>query len=106
MYEPLTSQQVCDFTNAIPVRQLATQFVDALPEALFSPLPGGGYGIAPNYVQPLAEALQGFVADVIAQVLDAGSERDAVMENDALRVVLEVELAGWAYPLHTHTEAV
>jgi hypothetical protein len=51
--------------------------------------------IAPTQVDELAHALLDFVANVVASVIDAGSERDAVNENEELLLALTNELKGW-----------
>ena len=51
--------------------------------------------INPNQIAELAGHIQDFIANVISSILDAGSERDAVNENDDLRFELEKELSGW-----------
>lgn len=51
--------------------------------------------IAPNQVDELALALLDFIANVVASILDAGSERDAVNENSALLGLIANELRGW-----------
>lgn len=53
------------------------------------------YAINPDEVDDLAEALLDFVANVISQIIDAGSERDAVNENEELLEALTKEIRGW-----------
>lgn len=51
--------------------------------------------IDPNKIEVLALALQDFIANVIAAILDAGSERDAVNENNLLFDAISNELKDW-----------
>lgn len=46
-------------------------------------------------VEQLTDLLMRFVAEVVVAVVDAGSERDAVNENEDLRRELLKELYGW-----------
>lgn len=46
-------------------------------------------------VDELAGLILDFVANVVANIIDAGSERDAVNENEALLTALREELQGW-----------
>lgn len=46
-------------------------------------------------VETLAEELQFLIANVVATLIDAGSERDAVMENQELTDAITKELNGW-----------
>jgi hypothetical protein len=81
---------------------LAEALVDALPEGAQVPLslgPGAdGVAIGRAHVEFIAELLHEVVAYTVSTIIDAGSERDAVMENDTLRTALEQELYGWAVP--------
>jgi hypothetical protein len=56
----------------------------------------GLHVIDANRLDDLTNAIQGFVADVIAAILNAGSERDAVMESDQLNRAIHAELASWS----------
>lgn len=47
-------------------------------------------------VDKLTDALMEFVAEVVVGIIDAGSERDAVLENEALRKEIRKELYGWS----------
>lgn len=49
----------------------------------------------------LADALVDMIAHVVSAVIDAGSERDAVNESEALHIVIEEQLKSWT--LHPHT---
>ncbi len=53
------------------------------------------YGVHPERLNELAESLVDHIACVVAGVLDAGSERDAVNENDDLYRAIMAELEGW-----------
>jgi hypothetical protein len=55
----------------------------------------GVFGIRSDKVDDLAGNLHLFIAEVIAQILDAGSEREAVLENFDLQTELRKELQGW-----------
>lgn len=63
------------------------------------PLPDSSqFSIDPAKLDDLVDNLQLFIADVVAAILDAGSEREAVMENEELRAALTSELRGWTEP--------
>src|SRR5687767_8476291 len=47
-------------------------------------------------VTQLTDLLMRLVAEVVVQIIDAGSERDAVNENEELRGALRAELYGWS----------
>ena len=44
--------------------------------------------IDPKHAQAIADILQTVVAEVIACLIDAGSEREAVMEDEALNAMI------------------
>lgn len=71
---------------------------DANPDLhLNRELPDGvGYGINADAIPVLATELQSLIAEVIASLINAGSERDAVMENEALANAITEELKGWS----------
>jgi hypothetical protein len=46
-------------------------------------------------VDEVADLLLDFIANVVASIIDAGSERDAVNENETLLAELRKELRGW-----------
>lgn len=46
-------------------------------------------------VDTIANELMMLVADVVASLIDAGSEREAVLENEELRAAITKELNGW-----------
>jgi hypothetical protein len=54
--------------------------------------------INPDQINELTDAIQDFIANVISSILDAGSERDAVNENDDLHAAIWAELKGWVSP--------
>lgn len=55
----------------------------------------GIFAIRADGVDDLADALLDFVANVIVSILNAGSERDAVNENEELLTAITKELRGW-----------
>jgi hypothetical protein len=73
-------------------RDAADQVLKVLPDEIRDEL---GY-INPKYVDFLADVIQDFAAELISSVIDQGSERDAVNENETLRAVLRDEVRGWA----------
>jgi hypothetical protein len=81
-------------SNTRTTRDVAHDFVDLLPDKVFGPF----RGLAPDgndAVTILADELQAFIAEVVASVIDAGSERDAVMEDVDLNTALIAHLEGW-----------
>lgn len=46
-------------------------------------------------VDLLTDAIQSLIAEVVATLIDAGSERDAVLENEELRAAIAKELNSW-----------
>ena len=65
------------------------------PQAWFRQENDGFYSIATDKVDQLTEDLLDFIANVIAGILNAGSERDAVNENEELADAIRAELKGW-----------
>lgn len=53
--------------------------------------------IDPAKIDQLTDAIQDFIANVIASILDAGSERDAVNEAEELRTAIANELRSWVW---------
>lgn len=51
--------------------------------------------VNPLAVEALAETALDLVANMVATIIDAGSERDAVNENETLLSELRKEFAGW-----------
>jgi hypothetical protein len=43
----------------------------------------------------LTDEIQGFIAEIVATLIDAGSEREAVLENEELRTAITKELNSW-----------
>jgi len=78
--------------------RLAEEFLNAhRPDGWFrGQTPEGFYTIAEHEITDLADAIQDLVADIVASILDMGSERDAVLENEELNDALIAELRGWS----------
>lgn len=76
---------------------ITEQIIDELGgyEALSAPLPEVGRAIKTDQVDALTDTIMTLVADLVATLIDAGSEREAVEENDALRTAIRDEFAGW-----------
>lgn len=80
-------------------RRAGELLADAAPGSFTEAFEGSGQRyIKAKAVPPLAEALQAVVAEVVASLINAGSERDAVMENEELRAELANELWAWGGP--------
>lgn len=78
-------------------RALAHLFIQNLPqETLEHHMHDRGFDL--EAVEPIANELQDFIAEVISSLIDAGSERDAVNESEDLHTALTNELKGWADP--------
>lgn len=58
----------------------------------------GIYAIISDKVDELTDMTMTLIADLIATLIDAGSEREAVLENDTLRDAIAAELKGWSTP--------
>lgn len=57
-------------------------------------------------VEPLARGIQDLIANIISTLIDAGSERDAVNENEELFTTIRAELTGWtAHPDMTWSDS-
>jgi hypothetical protein len=54
-----------------------------------------GYAINEARVELIADTLQDFIANVIAGLVNAGSERDAVNESEDLHTAIVNELKEW-----------
>ena len=52
----------------------------------------------------VTEMIQEVIAEVVVTWIDAGSERDAVMENEKLRAAIREELLGWSNDPSVTTE--
>jgi hypothetical protein len=81
---------------------LAQQFIELLPEDLTdhivqsdSPNWGQGPTFDDEAVELIADRLQAFIASVIASLIDAGSEREAIMEDEKLSSALHNVLKEW-----------
>lgn len=68
-----------------------------------APMPDGKGGtieglwlIDMNKLDQLTELLQLMIANTVADIIGAGSERDAVMENETLYSAIFDELKGWS----------
>lgn len=46
-------------------------------------------------LEPLTDGIMLFIADIVATLINAGSEREAVLENDTLRDAIRAELKDW-----------
>jgi len=75
-------------------RELAYVYVEWLPDEAQVPMPVG-YAINPDLMEKIADGIQEFISEVVATLIDAGSEREAVMENEKLSAVILNELKGW-----------
>ena len=62
------------------------------------PLSGSDFGkqINKDALEPLTDGIMLFIADIVATLIDAGSEREVVLENDTLRDAISAELKDWA----------
>jgi hypothetical protein len=82
--------------NELDSRRAARILTDAMSEDVREPIPNaGGYFIRGEKLEVITETLQAVIAEVVATLIDAGSERDAVMENDELTLAIRNELYGW-----------
>lgn len=54
-----------------------------------------GEEVGMHGVELAADCIMWYSAELIASLLDAGSEREAVMESQELRSAIEEELGGW-----------
>src|SRR3974377_537941 len=89
-----------EIINQVQVRELAHMLCDRLPDEAQTELKDAegqviAYAINSDYVPVIAELLQEIVANTVSTLIDAGSERDAVMENEDLYGELVAELEGW-----------
>jgi hypothetical protein len=76
--------------------QLAEDFLNEhFPENWARRDYGSHYAISEDDAPHLAEMIQDLIANIVASILDAGSERDAVNENEELRAAIDSELDGW-----------
>lgn len=83
------------------IQDAAYRFIDALPQDVLdndvTPVleADGGPMLTPHGVEVVATHMQDFIANVIATLLNAGSERDAVNEDEALYTALMTCLEDW-----------
>jgi len=86
------------------ISALAAEFISSLDEQ--QPHDGTAWFRDPDYSGPcelldsnkvdiLAAGILDFIANVVANIIDAGSERDAVNENADLLEAIKAELKGW-----------
>lgn len=68
------------------VTQLFLETVDPKDELLTAKDDDGFTFIRNDMVDPLTDTIQILIADIIATLIDAGSEREAVMEDEELRL--------------------
>lgn len=61
-------------------------------------LDDGVYSVNPAAIDTIATAMLAIFADVIAGILDAGSERDAVNESEEMLNAFRTELTSWTKP--------
>jgi hypothetical protein len=54
--------------------------------------------INPAAIDYIADALMLLTAELVATLINAGSEREAVVENEELRNAIVAELTGWSTP--------
>jgi hypothetical protein len=86
-----------------PVEPLHEQFIQGLPQEILDhhilpsddPKWGQQRTFDDEAVEVIAVELQGFIAAVIASLIDAGSERDAINEDQALSAALANVLKEW-----------
>lgn len=77
-------------------------FIDSLPDELDPHIRSSSnpeWGQMPTFdpiaVEYLATEMQVFLASVVAELIDAGSERDAINEDEDLHQALVTLLKGW-----------
>lgn len=60
-------------------------------------LPGStAMGISQHDVEAITEGVMIAIAEALQVWIDAGSEREAVMENESLRAAIQAEVHGWS----------
>lgn len=83
------------------IDEVATSFLRYLDDRMTVPLrdpnfDGGAiYAINPDAELDLASGIQDLIANIISELLNAGSERDAVNEDDELYAAIRSQLRGW-----------
>jgi hypothetical protein len=86
-----------DFNTNSSAHHAANFILTALPDDIRVPYEEHN-AINPNHVEPLADLLQLVIAIVVASILDAGSERDVVIEDDNLHTAIINQLKEWTPP--------
>jgi len=70
------------------------------PQQYRAPMPGledsGLYLINQDLLNQLTDVVMLDIANLVADLIGAGSERDAVLENETLRSAIYDELKGWS----------
>lgn len=82
---------------------LSEQFIQSLPQEILDhhivssddPTWGQERTFSDKAVECIADELQYFIASVIASLIDAGSERDAITEDEQLATALRTTLKDW-----------
>lgn len=79
---------------------IVSQFLELLPEDLEDHIDHKGpyenrSTFSDEGAEIIATELQTFIASLIASLIDAGSERDAIMEDEQLHAALITTLKGW-----------
>lgn len=76
----------------------AIETVAPVPVAVPYPdMPDSGLRLINQHaVDHLTEHTMRFVAELVAALINAGSEREAVLENDQLRAAIRSELHAWS----------
>lgn len=105
---PTEAEEVLSMLNMAGAEDLASQLLSRLDRwetegdevlpRLTVEMPNGGAGrlIRSDKVDALSLVLLDLVANLVAQLIDAGSERDAVNENEDLLKAIQQELYGWS----------
>ena len=78
--------------------EIAAEMLAALPDEVrvrISP-DHGVYYINKDELDKLTDVIQVFIAELIAGIIDAGSEAEAVMEEESLRKAIYNEVKGWS----------
>lgn len=83
------------------IYRLAHDFIQGLPQEILEhhldnegPYEGRST-FDEKAVEVIADELQAFIASVVASLIDAGSERDAIMEDEMLNAELTRLLKEW-----------
>jgi hypothetical protein len=87
------------FNATETARKAASTIVDETPDSWLTQHEGiGCRGIHPDHVRDVANLIHATVAETIAGLIDAGSERDVVNENVELAQAIHNEVNGWIMP--------